>query len=126
MSKIEFCPLPRDAFDQILDRLAVFRMSSLHNGFKSHFGLRLEFKYPIGLVRPINFSARHVPSEASRVAEELSFRKVRLPALEFAIKLLEFYHHLIEDRPQASDFVTSGSEHTMSEVAPCQSRGTFD
>src|SRR5262249_51944535 len=57
MIEIKSLPFLRDAIDYTPDQRSVFRMSSLEYEFQCRFVTWVVFKYSIGFLRPINFSA---------------------------------------------------------------------
>src|ERR1700692_3669898 len=59
------------AADGLLDKHAVFRMSSLNRQIQPRFRRRLAFKYSKGFIGPVKFSAQYVPAETACPVQSL-------------------------------------------------------
>src|ERR1700676_2756045 len=100
-------------------------MSALQYLFNGGLRSQLAFKYPKSLLRPVNLSAGKIPAKTTRMAEFLSLLEVGLPALQLAVKLLEPCNHVVEDAPEASDFIFYRSGYPMTEITSRQGLGPF-
>src|SRR5580704_12120694 len=75
--------------------------------------------------RPENPLGGDVPSPTSCMTKPLRLREVGLSTLKLAIKLLEPYNHVVEDAPEAGDFVLSRGGHPMTEITSRPSCGAL-
>src|SRR4029077_20801862 len=74
----KLAPLDRGAVDDLLQIRPVVRMSSVERQLNGRPYRRIAFEYPIGLIGPVDFSARRVPAEAPGAAQSLRLRQPHL------------------------------------------------
>src|SRR5262245_17243599 len=72
----------------LLDVRAIVWMRSLDHRLDAWFDGRLAFEYAVGLLGPVDFSARHIPTETSGSAQSLRLRQVHLAAAQCVLGLL--------------------------------------
>src|SRR5438309_956563 len=82
MFKVESFPLLHRAVDDLLDARSVVGMSSLEYELQCWMIGSIAFKDAKGFLRPVKLPARHVPTEAARVAQPLRFGQIGLAALQ--------------------------------------------
>src|SRR5690242_15143176 len=81
MLEIDVLPRLRRTVDRLLHPGSVFRMNPLQNAFDRRCGRAVVLEDSKGLVRPDDLAGGRLPPEASRMAEPLRFREVRLAPL---------------------------------------------
>jgi hypothetical protein len=57
MFESELRPITRSTLNDLLDRLSVVRMGSLHNQLGRNLGFRVKLKYAKGFIRPVDLFA---------------------------------------------------------------------
>jgi hypothetical protein len=57
MFESELRHITRSTLNDLLDRLSVVRMGSLHNQLGRNLGFRVKLKYSKGFIRPVDLSA---------------------------------------------------------------------
>src|SRR5580704_1100845 len=82
MFKIESLPFLRCAVDGLLNARSVVWMSSLEHELHCRLIGAVAFKDANRFLRPVEFAARNIPTEAARVAQPLRFRQIGLAALQ--------------------------------------------
>src|SRR5580700_5745121 len=82
MFKIESLPFLRCAVDGLLNARSVVWMSSLEHELHCRLIGAVAFKDAKRFLRPVEFSAGNIPTEAARVAQPLRFRQIGLAALQ--------------------------------------------
>ena len=81
-SMLEIDVLPRlRPVDRLLHPGSVFRVNPLEDAFDGRCGRAVVLEDSKGLVRPDDLAGGRLPPEASRMAEPLRFREVRLAPL---------------------------------------------
>jgi len=81
MLEIDVLPRLRRPVDRLLHPGSVFRVNPLEDAFDGRCGRAVVLEDSKGLVRPDDLAGGRLPPEASRMAEPLRFREVRLAPL---------------------------------------------
>ena len=71
-------PLAYDPSRMETERSRVVRMGARYNEIERRLDIRIVLEDAIGLLRPANFSAGHLPGKASRLAQPLSVGEIGL------------------------------------------------
>ncbi len=90
MLGVKIASLARGAVDDLPQTHPVVRMGSLKHQLNGRFYRRFATEYPIGLIGPVDFSARWVPAEAPGEAQPLSLRQIHLTPAKCLLGLLAF------------------------------------
>src|SRR5262245_64657898 len=100
MFKMKILPIMRCALDCLFHEGRVFRMKPFENKFHARSRCSVVLEDSKGFLRPVDFSAGHLPTETARVAHPLCLGQISLAASQFSGPLrhlhLEFVASLTE------------------------------
>src|SRR6266849_10755334 len=86
MLKIKIGALPGRAVEGLLHEIPVLGMKSLQYPFQCRLDRSIVCKDLVGFLRPVDFSARNIPAEASGRADALPFSQESFAALQIGIQ----------------------------------------
>src|ERR1700674_4330024 len=86
MLKIKIGPFPGRAIERLLHEIPVLGMKSLQCPFQCRLGRSIVVKDLVGFLRPVDFSARNIPAEASGRADALPFSQESFAALQIRVE----------------------------------------
>src|SRR5262245_2765212 len=100
MFKMKILPIMRRALDCLFHEGRVFRMKPFENKFHGRSGRSAVLEDSRDFLRPVDFSAGHLPTETARVAHRLCLGQISLAAAQFSAPFrylhLEFVASLAE------------------------------